>query len=348
MTFDDNVNAIALTALLPKAVDTIHNSSVLASRILSKTQSWRGTKLEKPIVYQEAGNGGSFSGLDRFNTNAVDTKVKLSFDPRGYEQPVVIPQMEADVVASSDAAVEYVAAAIEEAANEAADNIGDILYGDGTGNSSKNFLGLAAIIDDGGEVATYGGLLRATYTGLKANETDVGGALTLAGMATMFDSCEVGSDAPTIIVTTPTIWSAFEALQQPTLQANYDSRMRLTTNGLERGMANVGDPGFAALAYRGVPIVKDEKATSGTMWFINERHLAFYRLKSTKKGYTSVGIGSNKQIEGEYANANSAAGLDWSGFMDPIDQYGSVGHLLLLGNLVSFDPRKHGVLNTIS
>jgi hypothetical protein len=346
MVFDDNVQAIAQEKLLPKAIDTIHNGNVATMRILPNAKTWYGTKLEKPVIVSEAGNGGSFSGLDRFNTNAVNTKQKLSIDVRAFEQPVVIPQLEADVVASSDAAVDFVALAIDEAANEAKDNIGDIFYGDGTGNSNKNFLGFAAIIDDGGEVATYGGLSRTTYTSLKANETDLGGPITLAAMAAMFDSCEVGSDHPTIIYTTPTIWSAFEALHQPYLSANFDARVQVTSRGVnDLKRANYFDAGATGLMYRGVPVVKDEKCTSGTMWFVNENHLAFYRLKSKHPKYTSVSAGSS-EVEGVSENEN--AGFDWSGLMDPIDQYGRVGHMLLLGQLVSFDPRKHGVLNTIS
>lgn len=350
MTFDANIQAIAQTELLPKAVDIVHNGNVLTMRLLGNTKPWRGTKLEQPIVTTEAGNGGSFSGLDRFSTNAVNTKQKLSFDVRAYEQPVVIPQLEADVVANSTRALELTAGAIEEAANEMADNIGDLFYSDGTGNSSKDFLGLAAIVDDGGEVATYGGLARSTYSGLQSTETDVGGALTLAVMATSFDAAKIGSDAPTLIVTTPAIWSDFEALHQATINTNVDGYRKVTASrDMVPMSALAGEMGFDALYYRGVPVVADEKCSSGNMWFLNEKHLAFYRLKSTAEGYSDVTVGGNNQLMGEYdMQINPNVGFDWSGFMNPVDQYGKVGHILLIGNLVSFDPRKHAVLNTIS
>lgn len=343
-TFDANVQAIAKEALEAGVIDVIHNSNILTRRVLSKTQAWRGTKMEKGIILNEAGNGGSFFGLDTFNTNAVNTKQKLSFDIRAYEQPVVIPQLEMDVVNTSpQRAVEYSAEAIQEAVNEMADNLGDIFYADGTGNSSKDFLGLAAIVDDGGEVATYGGLSRTTYSPLRATETDVGGALTLAVMATAFNGAKVGSDKPSIILTTESIWTDYEELAQPRININYDGYHQVGA-----GNALKGELGFDSLMYRGVPLVADEKATSGTMWFLNEKHLAFYRLKSTHKRYTDVSVGGKGEIEGEYANMSPYAGFDWSGFIDPDNQYGEVGHLLLLGQLLSFDPRKHAVLNTIS
>jgi hypothetical protein len=61
--------------------------------------------------------------------------------------------------------------ALEESQQEMMDSLGTIIYGDGTGNSSKDFLGLTAIVDDGTNVATYGTLARSTYTTIKATLT---------------------------------------------------------------------------------------------------------------------------------------------------------------------------------
>lgn len=356
--FDTNTQAIAKEFLVPKAVDTVFNSNVHTARTLTNAKPWRGTKLEKPIITDTAGNGGSFAGLDTFNTNDADTKQRLSFDVRGYEQPVVIPQQEADAVMNSpQRAVEYAAEKIEEAANEMADSIGGLLYGAGTGNSNKDFLGLAAIVDDGGEVANYGGLSRSTFPTIAANETDVGGALTLAAMAAMYSSCKRGTDKPTIIYTTESIWDDFEALHQPNIQSNQEGFRQVTAS--RRGVtqdALKGEMGFDSLNYRGTPVVADEKATSGTMWFLNEKWIDFYRLKSTDPDYSNVSLGGNKNIEGVYEGNGAAGmiadsgsvGLDWSGFLRPTNQYGRIGHIILQGNYVSFNPRMHGVLNTIS
>lgn len=343
MVFDANLKAMTESHLLPKVIDTVNGDNVLAMRFLTKTQAWRGETLDKTIKISSAGNGGSFSGMDKFNTNATDTHIRASFDPRGYEQPVVIPGMEADVNAVSGRSVELVANSIEEAANEMADGIGTLLYGIGTGNSNKDFLGLGAGIDDGGEVATYGGIARATYTTWKANETDVGGALTLDAMATMYDSCKVGSDKPTLIITTESIWSDYEALMQPMIAINTDGYKKLTANGV--GLS--GEAGFDMLTYRGVPVVADSKATSGTMWFINEKYYGFYALPTTRAGYSQMNMPKNT-VEGVYSNGEKSLGFAWSGFLPPVDQYAEIGHIILLGNFVTFFPSRHGVLNTIS
>jgi hypothetical protein len=47
-------------------------------------------------------------------------------------------------------------------------------------------------------------------------------------------------------------------------------------------------------------------------------------------------------------NVPVTTGFNWSGFIKPIDQYGKVGHIILLGNLISDDPRHQGVMITIT
>jgi hypothetical protein len=352
--FDAQVQAIAKETLLPKAVDTVLNSNVLTARMLTNSKTWTGTKLERPVIVGTAGNGGSFFGLDQHSTNSADTKQKLSFDLRAYEQPVALAQLEVDAVQSSpQRAVDMVTEAIQEAANEMADSLGTIFYADGTGNSNKDFLGLAANIDDGGEVATFGGLSRTTYSTLRSTENDLGGPLTLAAMATGYSGARSGNNKPTIVLTTEAIWNSYEALNQPTTQNSQQGFRQVTRSGIMGQNMNgseglVGERGFDALFYRGVPIVADEKATSGVMWFINEEWLAFYRLKSTMEGYSNISLGGNTQIDGIYSEKFANAGFDWSGFREPIDQYGKVGHIYLFGNLVSFNPKRHAVINTIS
>lgn len=363
MTFSDNVKAITNDTLAPKAVDTISDGAVLPMLFLNNTDEWSGTQQKFGVIVSQAGNGKSFSGLDKFNTNLPSTKKFLTFDPRGYEQPVVLSQMEVDANASAGGdgdkqAAKAVGVAMEEAANEASETLGTMFYSDGTGNSSKDFLGLAAIVDDGGEVATYGGLSRSTYTTLKANETDLGGALTFAAMASMYDLCTVQNDEPSVIITTKTIWSAFEALHQSMISHNTSgtsNAQKVNYSYLSRAgfvdskEALKGDKGFKALAYRGTPVISDEKCTSGTMWFLNLDWIKFYILKSAHPNYKNIPVGGNKEIKGVYGDmGEEAIGFQWSGLHDPIDQYGRVGHILLMGNLLSANPNRHGVINTIS
>ena len=61
MTFDAYVQSITQDKIVPKVVDNILNSNVLALRILGKQKPWSGESLKFPIKYQKSTTGGSFS-----------------------------------------------------------------------------------------------------------------------------------------------------------------------------------------------------------------------------------------------------------------------------------------------
>src|SRR3990167_10602826 len=158
MTFDAYVQSVTNFEIVPKIVDNVLNSNVLALRILGNSKPWNGEQLKFPIKYQKSTSGGSFSGLDTFSTTKVNTRQLLAFDPRGYYQSVVLAGMDVDVNATPSGVLNLVKVEMESAQQDMVDSIGGLLYGDGTGNSSKEFLGLDAIVDDTTSVGTYGTL----------------------------------------------------------------------------------------------------------------------------------------------------------------------------------------------
>ena len=294
MTFDSYVQSVTQDEIVPKIVDNILNSNVLTLRILGNGKSWNGETLKFPFKYQKSTAGGSFSGLDTFSTTKINTRQVLSFDPRGYYQSVVLPGMEVDVNATPAGVLNLVKVEMESAQMDMIDSIGTLMYADGTGNSNKDFLGLDAIVDDATSVATYGGLARSTYSMLNATRTASGGTLTPALMGALYDNCARGGERPSLIVATEAIWTIYEALLQPTVQANYDAKgyAQATRSGVaESRGALQGEIGFDALFFRGVPFVRDEKCTSQTLWMLNEKYLNWYGLKSHK--YSSISLSSS-------------------------------------------------------
>jgi len=235
---------------------------------------------------------------------------------------------------------------MESAQQDMIDSVGGLLYGDGTGNSNKDFLGLGAIVDDATDVSTYGGLSRSTYSVLNANRDASGGTLTTDLMGTLYDTCARGAKKPTLIVTTEAVWTIYEALLQPTVNANYDGYRQVTRTGIASNQGALkGEIGFDALFYRGVPMVRDEKCTAQTMWMLNEEYLTWYGLKSHK--YKPVSIGSST-TDGVYDDGPKSVGFSWSGLKEPTNQYSEVGQIILEGNLVSPAPRYHGRLTGIT
>ena len=357
MTFSERVLSLTQDYLLPKVVDNTLNSNVLAFRILGNAKEGKGETIKKAIKYQSSGTATSFAGMDTFAAAQLNTKVRMSFDMRGLRIPVGISGMEAVANAVSETQVtDLVKEALEESQQELFDKVGDVVYGDGTSNGNKDPLGLAAIVDDATSVSTFGGLSRSTYPVLKATRTASGGTLTLAKLATLFSNISSGSglSSPTLIVSNETVWDLYETLLTPSVRENYTmfGYYNVGRNGgavrPKEGLS--GTQGFVAVTYKGIPWVRDEKSTAQTVWMLNENWLDWYGWGSRGMfGYNKISLGSST-VEGLYAESpmSQFSGFNWSGFRAPTNQFAGIADIIILGNMCSFQPRRHGRLTGVT
>lgn len=347
-TFNANFNAFVENYLAPKVYDTVLDSNVLAMVLLGNAKQWKGKTLDFTVQTSAPTlNGGSFFGSDTFVTSKPQTKQRLSFDPRFVYQTVVIEGTELDTAGSSkEASADLIKVSMEEAANELADRVGGFLYSDGTGNGSKDPLGLTAVVDDGSIAATYGGLSRSTYSTLQSPRyTPSGGLTSLSTLATATSATRVGTSTKLTHFTGEAKWHEYEALLQPAVINNIQSAgyAQMTRTGVVASRSALGgDIGFDALYYAGSPIVADQKCPA-LYWFgLDLTNLSWYGLKSSVEGYKSVKVGGNSQVEGVNSQgASKDIGLSFSGLEPTPAQYGQIGKFILGGNLVSPDPRRH-------
>jgi hypothetical protein len=348
MTFDDVVTSVTQDHIVPKVFDTVLGSNVLTMRLMGNAVPWKGETYKVTVKTSSSTAGGSYDGFDTFSTTRPNTRVQMSFNPKAYYQSVVLSNLEMAVNAKTrEGVLDLLSVEMASAQDDMADGVGTAFYSDGTGNSSKDFTGLAAAVDDGSVAATYGGLARATYTTLQANVTSGVGALTLSGMATMYDSCTVGGDNPTLIVTTEAVWAFYEQLLQPTVRAGYDASgfAQVTKGGISASRGALkGEIGFDALWYRGTPVVKDEKCTAGYMYFLNEKYLKWVSLPHPIHSTTGRGGG---MIDGYYEQEGLMP-FTWTGLKEPVNQDAEIGQFLAYGDLVNHNPNRSGVLQGVT
>lgn len=310
----NNLTAITREKVLPRIVDQIGEDCPLLDRLWKSSKQWNGgVTLDIPVKYRHNSQGGSYSGLDVLDTGQEKTRTRATFNVKQMYQPIVLSNI--DLAKNKG---EQVADLMESEMNEAKeslkDKFGTKLQLDGTGNSSKDFAGLTAAIDDSTNVDTYGGITRSSYTWFKSNYTANVGSIMLSDFATMYSNCKSGNESPSVIVTTESLWDAYEALLQPQVRLMQD-----------QGGQFKGEGGMKALSFRGTPIIADEYVESGKIWFINEKHLNFYHMQhpkfpTDKKGFTVTPM------------------------REPTNQDGQVGYILWYGQLVNDEPRKSGVL----
>lgn len=344
-TFSTQVTSVTQDKIVGKVVETVLNGNVLTLRFLNNAQKWMGHEWTIPVKNAKNTSGGSYTSGDLFSTTAVDTRTTATHRPTFNYQSVVLDNPDR-AVNNSATVVDFVKAAMEEAALDMTDRLGGQFYGTGTGN---DIVGLGAAVDDGTAVSSYGGITYSGNTYWNSSVTTSVGALGVDNMASAFDAAQVGSDAPTMIVTTPAVWTAYEGLLQPGVTANYNAAgfPQLTrSNFVPSRNALAGEIGFNALFYRGVPVVSDEKCTSGYMYFLNEKYLGWHGLSHPVHGSVSFAQGTHDTPA--YTDVSRNLGFSWTGLKEPTNQDASIGQFILYGNLINRSPRMHAVLQGVT
>lgn len=339
MAFGNRITTTTQDFLMPKVVDTILDSNVGFTRFVKAAKKWRGEQYKVPVKFEKNDTGSSFSGFDTFGTNATNNRVKMAFDPKFYKITVTLPLDELSVNATEDKVLELAAIELEGAAQDMMDDLGTIFYSDGTGNSSKDPLGLGALVDDGSSVATIGELARSTYSTLASTVTASGGAVSLAKMRTLYSAITSGSIKPTVGLTTQTVFDLYESLLTPQEHIAKDVAMMKSEM--------VGGTGFTGLYFKGFPILADEKCTSGYLYFINEDTIDWAALPVFGTQPVKYQTGN---IEGNDYNKNQPKGLgfSWSGWIKPANSATVIGHIYLGGNFITKNPKRSGVLTGIT
>lgn len=322
---------------LPYVVDTVLNSNVLFQRVVRASKKWSGRTLRVPIKVSKNSTGQSFRGFDTFSTSATDNRQFLEFTPSFYQITCALPGDELSVADTEDKVLDLMKLTIQSDTEDMADDLGTIFYADGTGNSGKDPLGLAALVDDGNSVASIGGLSRSTYSTLASTVTASSGTLTLAKVDTLYSAVTSGAQAPTAIFTTETIFNLYGQLLRP------QERITKMASKIKGGLS--GTTGFQSLDYNGKPVIQDEKCTSGAFIMLNEDFVDFYALKfSTAK----MDVAYKSQIEGNDYDAPVGLGFSWSDWIVPANAGAVVGHLYFGGQFVTSNPKRHGKLTGIT
>ena len=348
-------NTSAMEYLVGKTVDTVLEYSPATLFFLGNQKKWRGTQMRVPIKYAKNTQGLWFDGLQKFSTTDTTNFVNMTFNPTGRSINVVVPQMEVDVNETAKV-IDIIARKTASAAQDMAEDVANSFH---TLQAGIAFNSLIDACDDGSIGAgSYGGLSRTDYSTLAGNYSAAGGNLTLTILGSAFNSATHGKDSPNLILTTKAIFNYYEKLLTPTVSTQvgstavmgYASFVGATANGLPNitapGSKLSGYQGFNAIYYRGVPVVADEATPSGYLYMLNTRNIAFYGVKSTDPDYQAVKFTSDA-MDSVY-NIPVTTGFSFSGFNKPIDQYGKVGHIILMGNLICDNPRNQAIVITIT
>lgn len=354
MTFTNRVTAITQDRILPMEVDNFFgDTSFLPYRFLGNGEEWGGETLKIPVTIGKNNNGGSFSGLSTVPIGTTQTRAQMSVNLKAYRHSVTIPGLDKIVNKGEERIVNLVSAELHNTFESALENISDMLYLNGSGNSGQDFNGLGNLAVDSTVASTVQGLSRSTYPSLDAQYTDVGGAISLDDLATFSMDLRSGSgmkNKPTAYLCGETVWNYLEKLIiTGTVQANYQTQGYPTVTRKSKGAIQAsqlnGGYGFDSIVYRTIPIIYDENCPANVLWGLNENYLKFYGARS--EDLKSISI--PQAIEGT-ANDRPTddIGFQWSGWKDAYAEFGELAVLYLFGEFLSTQPRRLGELVNIT
>ncbi len=337
-----NVNVTTTTNqyLAPFWVDQVLRDNYFFGKILGQTKKWEGSQMLFPMKYQKGVGSVAFNGFDLLPITQQPVSVNMTFYPTFVATNVALAGSDLSTNQGSEERLKLMKVMMESRAQDAADDIGNFFQGDGTGFGGKAPAGLLNIVDNGTVAANYGGLARATYSGLNATVTASSGTISLLKVRTLWNAISDGPVAPDFIVTDYTTWGYFEQLQTP-FQRN-------TSDFKGSGKETASTSGYGAQVWDGMIIQRDRKVTAGYFYMLNLNFLKFYALKwweGEKVSPKAKDIHGNVYESKEYAPGDA---FTWTGMIRAYNQGAVNGFMILGGQLVCIDPFRNGVLTGIT
>lgn len=331
-------------------VDGIHNGSVLPARFLTKPVDWdEGQYMQQPIQTAENDNGGDFVGMPVFDVSAQNTDQNLKWLAKGKRQSIVVPWAEIAHNQTKAGVIKLVGRKMDVAKNALKDKLGTTLTGLGLGDAIE---GLDLQTDNSTLSSTYGTLSRTTYGNVINGQVNSVTTLTLASLGTQIDACTPANTAEgtTLMIGTKTIFGYVESLLDPKTRQMYQNVPVYVSPYTETGQAVQaselsGASGFMAIFFRGIPLVKDEKVASGKIYTLNEDSIDFARLDFPQMKQVAL---SNEATKGVFNDEPAPSAFQITELMNPYNQLGDIGHLIVYGNLVNRNPVRSGVITGVT
>jgi hypothetical protein len=260
----DEVIATTFDKVRPTLADQITVELPLLAALNSKGSVTEdgGKRIVRPVLYALNDTVGSYDGYDLIDTTPQDGFGEAVYDWKQYAGSVTIDGRTERLNAGSSQIINILTAKLDQLRVSMEDDLNSMLWSDGTGNSSKNFNGLANIIKASG---TVGGIDASTETWWVSRADTTCDLTTIDGvrdMGAMYNGLRIAKSVPDFLFTTQAVFEAYEALAAPNIR--FEGKMK-------------ADLGFETVAFRGAEVLFDADCTSGSMYFVNSRYLQFVK-----------------------------------------------------------------------
>ena len=258
----DEILSTTLKNYIPKLTDNIFSARPLFYALTNGQTIRRisgGAKIVVPVIYGTNSTAGSYDGTDTISTTAQTGISAAEYSWKQYAATVTISGIEEAKNNGEAQIIDLLEGKNFQTQETVIENMNTMFFGNGTGNSSKDWLGLSALV---GSTGSPGGIdaTDSDNSWWRSAVTNQGSAaITLASMATLYNNCSVGNDQPTIGITGQNQYEAYEALLV--------DQIRYTDT-------DMADGGFQNLLFKGCPLTFDGTLEGeGKLYFLNTKYL---------------------------------------------------------------------------
>ena len=268
-----------------------------------------GESILEPILYEANSTVDSYSGAETIDTTLQDGMTNAKFSWSQYSGTVGITGLEKRSNRGKHALINLLGAKTTQLESSLSQRLSTDLWTETTGNGGKNITGVplhvSATLATGGLAVTDIG---ATWKS-PVEDTTTFSSAGVTKMDNMYNQLRIQGGFPRVIFTTPTIYEKYNASQ---------SGSKRYTNTM------VMDAGFLNVTFNEVPVIFDNRCTSGAMYFLDPRHLKW--VVHSEADFT----------------------MDAAGFQTPIGQDVSMTKILFMGQTTVNNRRRLGYMTNIS
>ena len=256
----DNLLTTTLANYRSQLTDNVFTARPLTYQLMDKGRIRMlngGTKIVEPLIYGKNSTVSSYSGYDSLALTPQEGISAAEYEWKQYAASISISGIEEAKNNGEQEIINLLEAKIMQAEESMRESFNQMFFSDGTGNSGKDWNGLGNLVESGN---TVGGINSSTSGNefWKSYEENTATALTLAQMATAYNTTSVGNDHPDTLLTTQTLFEKYEALLQPNLRYT-DTK--------------TADAGFQNLLFKAAPVMYDVHCTAGVFYFLNTKYL---------------------------------------------------------------------------
>lgn len=257
----DQLSAITQKKFMPKLQDNIFNSNPLLQRMKNKSYEKLdgGASIMVPLNYAVPSASGWFSGADSLNINDNDTITAAEYAWKQLYVSISILRSDELKNSGDSQMISLVKSKMKIAEKQMEDLLGTGLFSNAT--DAKSIVGLRQIC---GTSNTVGGISQTTYTWWASQLDSSTTTLSMGALQAQFNLASIGSDTPSVAVTTRTLFNSYYSLLQPQ-QRFQDSKS--------------ADGGFQSLMFNGIPVLADSHCPASHFFFLNESYLTLFAHK---------------------------------------------------------------------